>query len=145
MFTIATKKEKNSVHKKNFSWTWIFWLWFSRKILSFAKIDNLKQFLSFAEVGCFWFRGYLNQKLKIVSIENISSEHVQPHIYSQLLSGHFILVFLFFNLKLYRYIIYINNFCKCSNPNIFATWWCKSLVFQPKISWLNRIYIIWNI
>ena len=28
---------------------------------------------------------------------------------------------------------------KYSNANIFATWWCKPLIFQIKIIWSNRI------
>ena len=27
---------------------------------------------------------------------------------------------------------------KFSNPNIFATWWCKHLIFQTLINWSNR-------
>ena len=25
------------------------------------------------------------------------------------------------------------------NPNIFATWWCKSLIFQTETNWCHRI------
>ena len=31
---------------------------------------------------------------------------------------------------------------KCSNPYIFATWWCKFLLFQPYVIWFNRIHIL---
>ena len=34
------------------------------------------------------------------------------------------------------------NFC---NPYIFATWWCKPLIFKTYIIWSNSIYSLLNI